>query len=53
MIGWFSTAMLCYVTPMEHLGLPVKQGVIAHQIAAHASDFNLRLRYWTIPRIVQ
>src|SRR6202049_912004 len=42
MIGWFGTAMLCYVTPKEHLGLPdrddVKQGVIAYKIAAHASD---------------
>src|SRR6202035_4115702 len=40
MIGWFGTAMLCYVTPKEHLGLPdredVKQGVIAYKIAAHA-----------------
>ncbi len=42
MIGWFGTAMLCYVTPKEHLGLPdkddVKQGLIAYKIAAHASD---------------
>ena len=42
MIGWFGTAMLCYVTPREHLGLPdredVKQGVIAYKIAAHAAD---------------
>lgn len=42
MIGWFGTAMLCYVTPKEHLGLPnkedVKQGIIAHKIAAHAAD---------------
>jgi phosphomethylpyrimidine synthase len=42
MIGWFGTAMLCYVTPKEHLGLPdrddVKQGVIAYRIAAHAAD---------------
>src|SRR5262247_4006976 len=42
MIGWFGTAMLCYVTPKEHLGLPnrddVKAGVIAYKIAAHASD---------------
>ena len=42
MIGWFGTAMLCYVTPKEHLGLPdrndVKDGVIAYKIAAHASD---------------
>jgi phosphomethylpyrimidine synthase len=42
MIGWFGTAMLCYVTPKEHLGLPdrddVKAGVIAYRIAAHAAD---------------
>src|SRR5215472_12233278 len=42
MIGWYGTAMLCYVTPKEHLGLPnrkdVKDGVIAYKIAAHASD---------------
>jgi len=42
MIGWFGTAMLCYVTPKEHLGLPdrddVKHGVIAYKIAAHAAD---------------
>ena len=42
MIGWMGTAMLCYVTPKEHLGLPdkddVKQGVIAYKIAAHAAD---------------
>ena len=42
MIGWFGTAMLCYVTPKEHLGLPdredVKQGVIAYKIAAHSAD---------------
>jgi len=42
MIGWFGTAMLCYVTPKEHLGLPdkedVKQGLIAYRIAAHAAD---------------
>jgi phosphomethylpyrimidine synthase len=42
MIGWFGTAMLCYVTPKEHLGLPnredVKEGVIAYRIAAHAAD---------------
>jgi phosphomethylpyrimidine synthase len=42
MIGWFGAAMLCYVTPKEHLGLPnkkdVKDGVIAHKIAAHAAD---------------
>ena len=42
MIGWFGTAMLCYVTPKEHLGLPnrddVKVGVITYRIAAHAAD---------------
>jgi phosphomethylpyrimidine synthase len=42
MIGWFGTAMLCYVTPKEHLGLPdrddVRAGVIAYKIAAHAAD---------------
>jgi phosphomethylpyrimidine synthase len=42
MIGWFGTAMLCYVTPKEHLGLPdrddVRDGVIAYKIAAHAAD---------------
>ncbi len=42
MIGWYGCAMLCYVTPKEHLGLPnrddVKDGVIAHKIAAHAAD---------------
>ena len=42
MIGWFGTAMLCYVTPKEHLGLPnrddVKMGVITYRIAAHAAD---------------
>jgi len=41
-IGWYGTAMLCYVTPKEHLGLPnkedVKDGVIAYKIAAHAAD---------------
>ncbi len=44
MIGWYGTAMLCYVTPKEHLGLPnrddVKQGVIAYKIAAHAADLG-------------
>src|SRR5881296_2043117 len=44
MIGWFGTAMLCYVTPKEHLGLPnrddVKDGVIAYKIAAHAADLG-------------
>lgn len=42
MIGWFGTAMLCYVTPKEHLGLPdredVRNGIIAYKIAAHAAD---------------
>jgi phosphomethylpyrimidine synthase len=42
MIGWFGTAMLCYVTPKEHLGLPdrddVKVGVVTYKIAAHAAD---------------
>jgi phosphomethylpyrimidine synthase len=42
MIGWFGTALLCYVTPKEHLGLPtrddVRDGVIAYKIAAHAAD---------------
>jgi len=42
MIGWFGTAMLCYVTPKEHLGLPdrddVKTGVVTYKIAAHAAD---------------
>jgi phosphomethylpyrimidine synthase len=42
MIGWFGTALLCYVTPKEHLGLPdrddVKTGVITYKIAAHAAD---------------
>ena len=41
-IGWYGTAMLCYVTPKEHLGLrtrdDVKKGVIAYRIAAHAAD---------------
>ena len=45
MIGWFGTAMLCYVTPKEHLGLPnredVKTGVITYKIAAHAADVAL------------
>jgi phosphomethylpyrimidine synthase len=53
MIGWYGTAMLCYVTPKEHLGLPdrddVKAGVIAYKIAAHAADLakghpNARVR---------
>jgi phosphomethylpyrimidine synthase len=42
MIGWYGTAMLCYVTPKEHLGLPdkddVKDGIIAYKVAAHAAD---------------
>ena len=42
MIGWYGCAMLCYVTPKEHLGLPdrndVKEGVMAYKIAAHAAD---------------
>nr|VFJ53564.1 MAG: hydroxymethylpyrimidine synthase [Candidatus Kentron sp. FW]VFJ60940.1 MAG: hydroxymethylpyrimidine synthase [Candidatus Kentron sp. FW] len=42
MIGWYGTAMLCYVTPKEHLGLPnrddVKEGIIAYKVAAHAAD---------------
>ena len=53
MIGWYGTAMLCYVTPKEHLGLPnrddVKQGVIAYKIAAHAADLakgHQRARAW-------
>ena len=53
MIGWFGTAMLCYVTPKEHLGLPdkddVKQGVMAYKIAAHAADLakgHVAARAW-------
>ncbi len=53
MIGWFGTALLCYVTPKEHLGLPnredVKAGVIAYKIAAHAADLakgHPRARVW-------
>jgi len=46
MIGWYGAAMLCYVTPKEHLGLPnekdVKDGIIAYKIAAHASDLARR-----------
>jgi phosphomethylpyrimidine synthase len=42
MIGWYGTAMLCYVTPKEHLGLPdkddVKEGIITYKLAAHAAD---------------
>ena len=52
-IGWYGTAMLCYVTPKEHLGLPnrddVKQGVITYRIAAHAADLakgHPRAREW-------
>ncbi len=44
MIGWYGTAMLCYVTPKEHLGLPdkddVKDGIITYKIAAHAADLG-------------
>jgi len=56
MIGWFGTAMLCYVTPKEHLGLPdrddVKEGVIAYKIAAHAADLakGIRVRSCAITR---
>ncbi|HKP27926.1 MAG TPA: phosphomethylpyrimidine synthase ThiC, partial [Gemmatimonadales bacterium] len=53
MIGWYGTALLCYVTPKEHLGLPdrddVKAGVIAYKIAAHAADLakgHPRARTW-------
>ncbi|WP_188881468.1 phosphomethylpyrimidine synthase ThiC [Alicyclobacillus cellulosilyticus] len=53
LIGWFGTAMLCYVTPKEHLGLPdkddVREGVIAYKIAAHAADLakgHPRARAW-------
>jgi phosphomethylpyrimidine synthase len=53
MIGWYGTALLCYVTPKEHLGLPdkddVKAGVIAYKIAAHAADLakqHPRARDW-------
>jgi phosphomethylpyrimidine synthase len=53
MIGWYGTAMLCYVTPKEHLGLPdrddVKAGVMAYKIAAHAADLakgHPRAREW-------
>ena len=52
-IGWYGTAMLCYVTPKEHLGLPdrddVKAGVIAYKIAAHAADLakgHPRVQAW-------
>ena len=44
MIGWYGCAMLCYVTPKEHLGLPTKEdvkvGVVTYKIAAHAADFG-------------
>src|SRR6059036_3813996 len=60
MIGWFGTAMLCYVTPKEHLGLPnrkdVKDGVIAYKIAAHAADLakgHPRAREWDDARSVR
>jgi phosphomethylpyrimidine synthase len=53
MIGWYGTAMLCYVTPKEHLGLPdkqdVKDGVIAYKIAAHSADVakgHPHARHW-------
>jgi phosphomethylpyrimidine synthase len=53
MIGWYGTAMLCYVTPKEHLGLPnkkdVKDGVIAYKIASHAADLakgHKGARHW-------
>ena len=53
MIGWFGCAMLCYVTPKEHLGLPdkddVKTGLITYKLAAHAGDIAKGLpgaRYW-------
>jgi phosphomethylpyrimidine synthase len=53
LIGWYGTALLCYVTPKEHLGLPdrddVKAGVIAYRIAAHAADLakgHPRARVW-------
>ncbi len=53
MIGWFGAAMLCYVTPKEHLGLPnkndVREGVIAYKIAAHAADLakgHPGAQYW-------
>jgi phosphomethylpyrimidine synthase len=53
MIGWFGTAMLCYVTPKEHLGLPdrddVKVGVVTYKLAAHAADLakgHPAARHW-------
>jgi phosphomethylpyrimidine synthase len=54
MIGWYGCAMLCYVTPKEHLGLPnkedVKAGVITYKIAAHAADLAKRPSRRAIPR---
>ena len=54
MIGWHGAAMLCYVTPKEHLGLPneddVRQGVIAYKIAAHAADIARGRQGRTRPR---
>lgn len=48
MIGWFGCAMLCYVTPKEHLGLPnkedVKTGLITYKLAAHAADLAKGIR---------
>ena len=48
LIGWYGTAMLCYVTPKEHLGLPnkkdVKDGIITYKIAAHAADLARAIR---------
>ena len=48
MAGWYGTAMLCYVTPKEHLGLPnaedVRNGLIAYKIAAHAADIARAVR---------
>jgi phosphomethylpyrimidine synthase len=48
MIGWYGADMLCYVTPKEHLGLPnaedVREGIIAHKIAAHAADIARQRR---------
>ncbi len=53
-IGWLGTAMLCYVTPKEHLGLPNKEdvrvGVITYKIAAHAADLAKRASWRTDPR---
>ena len=54
MIGWYGCAMLCYITPKEHLSLPnkkdVKDGVIAYKIAAHAADLAKGLSRRAIPR---